>query len=133
MKLLVWLAQETLLSLHELSLARFGGTMGLRDLGLFESARYRPQNADAYGERDVFVLASVLGAGIVKNHPFLDGNKRTGFLAAALFLESNGESFQATEEDVVIKTLALAAGAIGEAEYAVWLRESCQKKKSPVP
>ena len=101
----------------------------MRDSGLLESALHRPQNAYAYGEKDVFILASVLGAGIVKNHPFLDGNKRTGFLAAALFLESNGESFQSTEENVVLKTLALAAGAVSEADYAEWLRLSCRKKK----
>ena len=101
----------------------------MRDSGLLESALYRPQNASAYGQKDLFILASVLGAGIVKNHPFLDGNKRTGFLAAALFLESNGESFQSTEEDVVLKTFALAAGAVSEADYAKWLRLSCRKRK----
>ena len=128
MRHLVWVGRETLLSLHEISIARFGGTLGMRDSGLLESALYCPQNACAYGQKDLFILASVLGAGIVKNHPFLDGNKRTGFLAAALFLESNGESFQSTEEDVVLKTLALAAGAVSEADYAKWLRLSCRKK-----
>ncbi len=101
----------------------------MRDLGLLESALHRPQNAYVYGQKDIFILASVLGTGIVKNHPFLDGNKRTGFVAAALFLESNGESFQSTEEDVVLKTIALAAGAVSEADYAEWLCLSCRKKK----
>lgn len=124
----VWVEPDALLALHEASLARFGGTAGMRDAGLWDSALHRPRHAHDYGEKDLFVLASLLGAGIVRNHPFLDGNKRTGFLAAALFLECNGESFQAPEEEVVVKTLALAAGAISEAEYAEWLRASCRKK-----
>ena len=70
-----------------------------------------------------------LGGGIIKNHPFLDGNKRTGFLAAALFLECNGQSFSSSEQDVVLKTLGLAAGEVSEADYADWLRLSCRKKK----
>ena len=126
---LVWVAPETIFSLHEASIARFGGTLGVRDSGLLESALARPQNVYAYGEADLFILAAALGAGMIKNHPFLDGNKRTGFLAAALFLESNVESFQASEEEVVIQTLGLAAGAISEAEYAGWLRVSCRKKR----
>ena len=126
---LVWVARETLFSLHEASIARFGGTLGMRDSGLLESALHRPQNAHAYGEKDIFILASALGGGIIKNHPFLDGNKRTGFLAAALFLECNGQSFSSIEQDVVLKTLGLAAGEVSEAEYAKWLRLSCRKKK----
>ncbi|HRQ90191.1 MAG TPA: type II toxin-antitoxin system death-on-curing family toxin, partial [Bacteroidia bacterium] len=70
-------------------------------------------------------LASSLAGGIVRNHPFIDGNKRTGFLCAALFLEANGLSFNASEEEVVERTLALAAGAIDEEDYAEWLRRSC--------
>ena len=101
----------------------------MRDSGLLESALHRPENAHAYGERDIFILASALGGGIIKNHPFLDGNKRTGFLAAALFLECNGQSFSSSEQDVVLKTLGLAAGEVSEADYAEWLRLSCRKKK----
>ena len=126
---LVWVARETLFSLHEASIARFGGTLGMRDSDLLESALHRPQNAHAYGEKDIFILASALGGGIIKNHPFLDGNKRTGFLAAALFLECNGQSFSSSEQDVALKTLGLAAGEVSEADYAEWLRLSCHKKK----
>ena len=76
---LVWVARETLFSLHEASIARFGGTLGMRDSGLLESALHRPQNAHAYGEKDIFILASALGGGIIKNHPFLDGNNELDF------------------------------------------------------
>ena len=106
-------------------LDRFGGLEGVRDEGLLESALRRPQNTFAYGDADLFALAAAYAVGIIKNHPFLDGNKRTGFVIAALLLEINGLRFQAPEAKVVERTLALAAGAIGEAEYADWLKRSC--------
>jgi len=120
-----WIEPEDCLALHEQSITLFGGSTGIRDAGLMESALNRPRNLHAYGSSELFTLAASLACEIVKNHPFVDGNKRTGFLAAALFLEANGLSFQASEEEVVERTLALAAGAIGEEEYADWLRRSC--------
>jgi death-on-curing protein len=78
------------------------------------------------GQTDVFGdLAAAYASGIIRNHPFLDGNKRAGFLAAALFLEVNGLRFAASEEEVVVQTLGLAAGAVSESAYAVWLKKSC--------
>ena len=118
----VWVDVADVLSFHEVMLARFGGLPGVRDAALLDSAVNRPRQLFAYGKPDVFALAAAVADGIVRNLPFLDGNKRTGFMAAALFLEANGWSFQAAEEDVVVRTLALAAGAIGAAEYARWLR-----------
>lgn len=106
-------------------LERFGGLEGMRDEGLLESALNRPRHLFAYEKPSLFEMAAAYAAGIVKNHPFLDGNKRSGFIAAALFLEVNGLSFQAPEEEAVERTLALAAGAIGEADYAAWLEKSC--------
>lgn len=106
-------------------LQRFGGLDGVRDEGLLESALNRPRHLFAYGSPSLPELAAAYAAGIVQNHPFIDGNKRTGFMAAALFLEVNGLSFQAPEIEVVERTLALAAGAIEEAEYAAWLKRSC--------
>lgn len=97
----------------------------MRDAALLDSAVNRPRQLFAYGEPDPFALAAAVAEGIVRNHPFLDGNKRAGFMAAALFLEVNGWSFQVAEEDVVVRTLALAAGAIGAAEYARRLRGGC--------
>ena len=122
MKEPVWIDVEDCLSFHEEMLSRHGGMSGVRDQGLLESALNRPQQLFHYGEPTLHEMAAAYAAGIIKNHPFLDGNKRAGFMAAALFLEANGYRFTATEEDVVIQTLALAAGAIKEAAYARWLR-----------
>jgi len=97
----------------------------VRDEGMLESALGRPQQLWHYAKPTLFALAGAYASGIVKNHPFVDGNKRTGFVAAALFLESNGLKFIASEEEVVERTLGLAAGALSEAEYAAWLEQSC--------
>lgn len=118
----VWVTEEDCLSFHEKLLARFGGAAGIRDRGLLESALARPQHRFAYEQPSLFELAATYAHGIVKNHPCLDGNKRTGFLAAALFLEANGVRFNAREEDAVVQTLALAAGAIGADEFTAWLK-----------
>lgn len=107
-------------------LARFGGLAGIRDRGLLESALNRPKHLFAYGHPDLFELAASYAAGIIKNHPFLDGNKRAGFLAAALFLEVNNMQFTAPEEEVVVFTVGFAAGKIRERQYAAWLRKSCE-------
>lgn len=124
----IWIPEETLLAIHEALLEMFGGSSGIRDRGPLESAMFRPRQHFAYEAPDLFVLAGSLAVGIVKNHPFIDGNKRTGFLAAYTFLEAIGLTFQATEEEVVERTLALAAGAIGEEEYTEWLRQSCVER-----
>ncbi|MCR6645259.1 MAG: type II toxin-antitoxin system death-on-curing family toxin [Terricaulis sp.] len=126
MKRPVWVVRATVLLLHAESLAAHGGAGGVRDMGLLESALARPQNLHAYGEGDAAALAAAYAFGIIRNHPFVDGNKRTGFLTAALFLEANGHRFMASEADVIVQTLALAAGEIGEAEFAAWLRENVQ-------
>lgn len=123
-----WIDREDCLALHEQSISLFGGSSGIRDEGLMDSALNRPRQHFSYGSGDLFFLAASIAFGIVKNHPFIDGNKRTGFLCAAVFLETNGYSFQATEEEVVERTLALAAGAIGENEYTEWLRGSCVER-----
>jgi death-on-curing protein len=116
-----WLTREECLALHDMMLADYGGAAGVRDMGLLESALARPQQLFAYGNPSMAEMAAAYAAGIVKNHPFLDGNKRTGFMMGAGFLERNGLEFRATEAEAVLKTLALAAGAIDEAAYAAWL------------
>jgi death-on-curing protein len=121
----LWISREVLLATHEGLIERFGGLAGMRDDVLLDSALNRPRHLFNYGEPSIFAMAAVYAAGIIKNHPFLDGNKRTGFMAAYIFLGANGLSFQAAEESVVERTLALAAGAIGEADYAAWLEQSC--------
>lgn len=120
----VWVEEEDCLSFHEKLLARFGGASGLRDRGLLLSALARPKHLFAYEQPSMFNLAAAYAHGIVKNHPFFDGNKRSGFLAAALFLESNGFRFTATEESATLKTLQLAAGDITLDEFAAWLAET---------
>ena len=102
MKEPVWVLRETVLTLHEQLLAEFGGSAGIRDDGLLDSALARPQNLLAYGKPSRFDLAASYGFGLVKNHPFVDGNKRIGFTVAVLFLELNGCLLQATEADAVV-------------------------------
>jgi len=126
----VWIERADCLAFHDALLARFGGLGGIRDEGLLESALNRPLHLFHYGDPGAFELAAAYAEGIVKNHPFLDGNKRSGLMAAALLLEANGWEFQAPEEDAVLQTLALAAGAIGAGEFAVWLEKSCVPRAS---
>jgi len=123
-----WLRREAVLILHDESLAEHGGAGGVRDAGLLDSALARPENLFAYGEPDLFDLASLYAAGVVRNHPFVDGNKRTGFLAAAVFLEINGFTLRAGEVDATLKTIALAASEISDEDYAAWLRENSTSK-----
>ncbi len=120
----VWVEREDCLAMHEKLLERFGGLKGIRSEGLLESALNKPRHLFSYGKPTVFEMAASYAVGIVKNHPFLDGNKRTGFVAAALFIEANGYLFQATEEEAVLETLALAAGESTEADYAAWLAKN---------
>lgn len=127
MKEPAWIDTNDCLSFHEEMLARFGGLAGVRDPGLLDSALNRPRHLFAYGKPSLYQLAAAYAAGIIKNHPFIDGNKRAGFMAAALFLEINGRTFSAPEEEVVIRTRALAAGRIGERAYAAWLKASCRR------
>jgi death on curing protein len=124
----VWIDLADCLSLQESLLSRFGGLGGVRDEGLLDSALNRPRHLFAYGHPTLFSLAAAYAAGIIKNHPFLDGNKRAGFVTAALFLESNEQRFTAPEDEVILQTLALAAGKLSEAAYARWLEASCQAK-----
>lgn len=105
-------------------LAQHGGLAGVRDEGLLESALSKPQNLFAYSRPTLGEMAASYAAGIILNHPFIDGNKRTGFMLAATFLEMNGIEFTATEESVIEMTLALAAGKLKNAAYAKWLTEN---------
>lgn len=118
----VWLEREAVIIFHEEALLEHGGPAGVRNENLLESGLMRPRHAFAYGNEDICELAALYAAGIVKNHPFVDGNKRTGFICAALFLEQNGLNLTADDVDVVANTVALAAGTIDEAGYANWLR-----------
>lgn len=116
-----WVERTECLAFHSELVARFGGLQGIRDEGLLDSALARPQHLFHYGDPTLCEMAAAYAEGIVKNHPFLDGNKRAGFMAAAFFLETNGLDFTAPEDEAVLQTLALAAGATAAPEYAAWL------------
>ena len=116
-----WFNRSECLSLHEMLLSDYGGASGVRDDNMLELALAKPQQAHAYVSPKMTELAASYAIGIVKNHPFIDGNKRTGFMLAAGFLERNGYSFNASEAEAVIQTLALAAGEFDEKGYAKWL------------
>ena len=127
MKKPVWVFREVVLILHEQSLAQFGGSAGVRDEGLLDSALGRPQHRFAYGKPTLFDLAASYAFGLVKNHPFIDGNKRTGFIVAVTFLELNGLRFGASEVDATVRTLALAAGEMSETAYSAWLKANSKR------
>ena len=120
----IWLELQAVQVLHDEQLAEHGGSPGVRDAGLLESALARPRNAWSYGQEDLVALAALYAAGIMRNHPFVDGNKRAGFLSAYAFLYVNGVEIVADEAEVVVQCLALAASEIDEAEFASWLREN---------
>ena len=117
-----WLKEAVILAVHDEQIAEHGGRQGIRDMGLVSSALMRPQNLAAYENPSVFDLATTYAFGIIKNHPFVDGNKRTGFLAAYIFLALNGWELMASEVDAVTVVLALAEGKIEEALFSEWLK-----------
>ena len=121
----IWVEELDVLTLHDRLLAFHGGASGVRDEGLLQSALARAKQLAAYGESADFVdMATAYTAGIVKNHPFVDGNKRTGFVVGVLFLELNGFRFTATESAAADAVLALATGSLDEAGYTRFLREN---------
>ncbi len=119
---IVWIDLPEVLAVHARQLDEHGGASGLRDLDLPESALARPRQRHAYDNPDVFDLAATYTTAIIANHPFVDGNKRTGFVVGILFLELNGPTLTASEADTTQAVLALAAGNINEEQFAIWLR-----------
>ncbi len=122
-----WIARPEVIAIHDLQLAEHGGPAGLRDRNLLESALARPQHIFAYGNRDIFALAAAYTGGIIRNHPFADGNKRTGFITGILFLELNDFRFTASEPDATQAVLALASGDMSEEDFAAWLRDNSRR------
>ena len=118
----VWIDIAVLRAAHDEQLAEHGGGAGTRDEGLLDSAVARARNQAAYGEPDLADLAAAYGFGIARNHPFVDGNKRTALVAIELFLLLNGAELQATDVECVLTILDLAAGKLDEAELAAWIR-----------
>ena len=125
----LWVMDRAVLAAHDRLLAAHGGAEGLRDAGLLESALARPRQHYAYGSPDIIELAAIYTTGIVRNHPFVDGNKRTGFATGVAFLLLNDLVFKASEEEATQAVLALAAGELDEAGYAAWLRSNVRPKR----
>lgn len=120
-----WLAKTDIIELHDYVLARTGGSPGLRDDGLLESALARPFNRWSYeGAIDIRDLAAAYAVGLSKNHPFVDGNKRAAFLGMGLFLELNGWRLTAADDDAIATFYALAAGEADEPTLAAWIRDN---------
>ena len=119
----IWLDTEITNAVHDRQLAEHGGGIGVRDAGMLDSALARPVNRWTYGEDDPCTLAAAYAFDVARNHPFVDGNKRTAWVLARLFLALNGVTLRFTPEDAIGMMLALAAGELGEEETAAWFRE----------
>lgn len=115
--------QDVVLALHDEQIAEHGGLSGIRDPALVESALARPLNLAAYGEPDAADLAAAYAFGLARNHPFADGNKRSAAVVALTFLLLNDVAFEITEAELVVMTIALAAGDLSEEEVARWFRD----------
>ncbi len=124
-----WVAKQAIVLLHAEALAEHGGAEGIRDEAALESALARPLNRFAYGETtDISTLAAVYAVGISGNHPFVDGNKRTAFIAMGLFLALNGVRLSADQVDATRVMLAVAAGQLGEDELAEWVHRQSRPR-----
>jgi death-on-curing protein len=124
----IWIEEHEALTLHNRLLALDGGASGVRDAGLLQSALARPRQLHSYGANpDVIDMAAAYISGIVRNHPFVDGNKRTGFVVGILFLELNAAHFTASEESAAQAILSLAAGTLDEPSLVSWLRANVRR------
>jgi len=123
----IWLDRAAIQAIHEEQLAEHGGGVGVRDEGLMDSALSRPQQLAHYGAPDAAAVAAAYGFGLARNHPFVDGNKRTAFVAAELFLALNGYDLIAGDEECVLTMLALAGGTLAEEAFAAWIRQNLVK------
>ena len=123
----VWIDPAVILAVHDEQLAEHGGAAGVRDAGLLESALARPRNLAHYGQPDACELAAAYAFGLAKNHPFIDGNKRSAFVATELFLMLNGWRLTAGDADCVMVMLRLAAGEVDEASFAQWHRDHVER------
>ena len=123
--MVVWLEKALVLAIHDRQVAEHGGSAGVRDDGLLESALARPQQLHAYGDPspDLADLAAALAYGLARNHPFVDGNKRTAAVCCEAFIEVNGTTLEAEDFDLFQQYLALAEGKLSERDFAGWLRE----------
>jgi death on curing protein len=119
----IWIEYDVVCAIHEAQIAEHRGALGVRDRGLLASALDRPRNAAAYSEPDVAELAALYALGIMKNHPFVDGNKRVGAVLLELFLDLNGFDLNASDAELLVVILGVASGEIDAAELADWVRK----------
>jgi death-on-curing protein len=126
-----WLDLDIVLDMHAEQLALFGGADGMRDQGLLESALARPINKFAYGEHSLVALAAAYGFGIARNHPFIDGNKRTAFASVIVFLGLGGMDLDAQPEEATAAMLSLAAGELDEDGFARWIADNIRPLEAP--
>jgi death-on-curing protein len=124
-----WIEDSVVWAVHEAQLAEHGGLVGVRDTGLLASALARPRNLAVYEAPDVFALAAAYAFGLARNYPFIDGNKRTAFVCAELFLLLNGRELTVSDAECVTQMLLLAAGDLSEPGFAAWLRAGCVEMK----
>ena len=120
---IVWLELAVVLAIHEAQLAEHGGSSGIRDAGLLDSALARPQNAAAYGDPDVSALAALYALGIMRNHPFIDGNKRVATVLLETFLELHERVLVASDTDLLTTIMAVAASEMSDEAFTAWVRE----------
>ena len=125
----VWIREDVTIAIHERVLADHGGESGIRDRGLLESALARPQQIHAYDDPDLSTLAAAYATGIIRNHPFIDGNKRVGFMVAYVFLSRNGVNLTATEVSATQAVMELAAGQMTEEQFCQWLRDNTDRAR----
>ena len=128
MKKWIWIDARAIVAIHDEQLAEHGGAAGTRDQGLLASALSRPINLAAYEKPDAAALAASYAVGLAKNHPFVDGNKRTAFVALELFLALNGFELNASDVDCVLTMLAVASGEMDEPVLAEWIRHNIKKR-----
>lgn len=129
----IWLGRAVIEAIHGEQLAQHGGGIGLRDPGLLEGALARPLNRAGYGDPDVVELAAVYALAIAKNHPFIDGNKRTAYVALETFLALNGMAFPASDAEAIVAMLDMASGEMGEDEFTAWVRQHAQPAPVAAP
>ena len=119
-----WISKPVVLAIHDELLAEFGGTPGLRDEALLDSALARPHNLYSYGSSNLFRLAGCYISGIVRTHPFMDGNKRTGLVIGGIFLERNGKSLEVSDVEATAVIMMLASGKMSDEKISNWLKNN---------
>lgn len=123
-----WIVSDVVLAIHEAQIDEHGGKAGVRDRGLLASVLARPQNAMSYGRPDIAELAALYALGVIRSHPFFDGNKRIGAILLELFLEDNGYALKANDTELVSAIMSVAGGVLSEEEFITWVRARVQRQ-----